>query len=121
MPDSEPWDDVRMRTFDDYLEETPEPQRATLEQVRAHVHRLFPEVEETFAYGVPAFRVDGVVVGGLAARKAGCSWYPMSGSLLDAFDDVGLTRTIGALHFPADAPLPAVLVERLIRARLALR
>ena len=109
-------------TFDEALNAAPEPQRSTLESVRAHVHALHPEVEECVSYGLAAFRIDGVVVAGLAARKDGCSWYPMSGSLLDEFDieGMGYARTSGALHFPKDAPLPRELVQRLIAARLRL-
>ena len=109
--------------FDTYLAGVQEPQRSTLEAVRAHVHALYPDVEECTSYGVPAFRIDGVVVAGLAARTKGCSYYPMSGSLLDAFDvkALGYTRSTGALQFSADVPLPRDLVRQLISARLAQR
>ena len=108
--------------FDDYLRDVPEPQRSTLQQVREHLMAQFPDAEECMAYGVPAFRIDGITVAGLAARKDGCSYYPMSGSLLDAFDvaALGYSRTKGALQFPADAPLPAGLIQRLVEARLHL-
>ena len=109
--------------MDEYLHGLAEPQRATLAKVRAQVHASFPGVEEVVSYGLPAFRIDGLVVGAFAARKDGCSWYPMSGSLLDGFDlaSRGYTRTKGALHFPADAPLDQEFLAELIRARLAMR
>lgn len=107
-------------TMDEYLAGVDEPQRSTLQTVRERIHAACPGAEECVAYGVPAFRVDGITFAGLAARKNGCSYYPMSGSLLDDFDLAGYTRTKGALQFPADAPLSAALVKRLVRARLAL-
>ena len=108
--------------MDEYLAGVPEPQRSTLQTVRERIHAAYPDVEECFAYGVPAFRVAGITVAGLATRKLGCSYYPMSGSLLDDFDlaAMGYTRTKGALQFPADEPLDPDLIVRLIRARLAL-
>ena len=112
----------RIAAVDAILDKAPEPQRTTLQEVRNRVHALFPDVEECISYGLPAFRVTGVVVAGIAARKDGCSWYPMSGSLLDAFDveGMGYTRTSGSMHFPKDKPLTKALIGRLIKARLQL-
>lgn len=109
-------------THDDYLADVPEPQRSTLQTVRERIHEVFPDIEECYAYGVPAFRLDGLVIAGLATRKGGCSYYPMSGSLLDSFDlaPLGYTRTKGALQFPADAPLAVDFISKLLHARLAL-
>lgn len=110
-----------MQTHDEYLESVAEPERNALRTVRERVHTAFPDVEECFAYGMPAFRIGGITVAGYAARKQGCSYYPMSGSVLDAFDVValGYTRTKGALQFPSDAPPSAELLGQLVRARLA--
>ena len=110
------------QTLDEYLAQVPEPQRSTLQRVREHIHAAYPDVEETFAYGVPAFSIAGITVAGVAARKNGCSYYPMSGSVLDSFElgALGYTRTKGALQFPADAPLSLSLIRKLLEARLAL-
>ena len=107
--------------MDAYLAAQPEPQRATLQTVRERIHRLYPDVEEGSAYGVAAFSLGGITVAGMAARRHGCSYYPMSGSVLDAFDveSLGFTRTKGALQFPKDAPLSVELLRSLIEARLA--
>lgn len=110
------------QNLDKYLAQAPEPQRSTLQCVRERIHAAYPDVEECYSYGVPAFRVAGIVVAGLASRKNGCSYYPMSGSVLDDvdLDALGYTRTKGALQFPADTPLSASLIRQLIQARLAL-
>ena len=41
---------------DDYLAAVPEPQRSTLESLRATLAALLPEAEQGIAYGVPASR-----------------------------------------------------------------
>lgn len=99
----------------------PEPQRSTLEAVRERIHALYPDVEEGLHYGVAAFRVDGRWVAGIAARKDGCSYYPMSGRVLDHIDveKLGMARTSGALQFPKDKPLTKTLLKQLITLRLA--
>jgi len=57
---------------------------------------------------------------GLAPAK-GCSYYPFSGSTLRALagDLGGYDMTRGALHFRPDKPLPAALVRKLVKARIA--
>ncbi len=110
------------RNLDEYLAQVPEPQRSALQCVRERIHAAYPDVEELFAYGVPAFSINGITVAGVAARKNGCSYYPMSGAVLDSLDlgALGYTRTKGALRFPSDAPLSLALIRKLLEARLAL-
>ncbi len=52
---------------DAYLRDLEEPQRRTLEMVRRTVLEILPEAEEVISYGVPAFRVGGKTVAGIAA------------------------------------------------------
>ena len=103
------------------MQAMPEPQRSTLDEVRTRIHALFPDVEEGLHYGVAAFKVRGRWVAGIAARKNGCSYYPMSGRVLDQIDvdKLGMTRTSGALQFAKDKPLSKSLLKQLIELRLA--
>ena len=105
---------------DDYLAKVDEPKRTTLETVRRSILAVIPEAEECLAYGVPAFKVHGKTVAGLAASKSHLSYLPHSGSVLgELTDDLSAyTRTKGALQFAVDEPLPAGLVRSLISARL---
>ena len=106
---------------DAYLAGVPEPQRSTLEVVRARLRAQLPQAEEVISYGVPAFAVDGRAVAGYSAAKKHCSYLPMSGSVLagmaDALSDYEWSK--GALRFPVDEPLPADLIAALVTARLA--
>jgi uncharacterized protein YdhG (YjbR/CyaY superfamily) len=95
--------------------------RAALDALRAAVRSIVPEAEECISYGIPAFRLGGEVVGGFAATADGGSYYPFSGRTLDALapDLAGYSRTKSALHFGPKRPLPAALVRKLVRARMA--
>ena len=55
--------------MDDYLAAVPEPQRSTLERMRAILAALLPEAEQGIAYGVPCFKVGGKGVAGFASYK----------------------------------------------------
>ena len=65
--------------------------------------------------------LNGLAFAGFQATSGGCSYYPFSGSTLGALGDAleGFERTRSALHFPAHRTLPAALVRRLLRARIA--
>ena len=95
--------------------------RAALARLRRSILAAAPGAEECISYGTPAFRVGGRVIAGFQATSGGCSYYPFSGSTLDALEGAleGFSRTKSALHFGAGRPLPAALVRRLVRARLA--
>jgi uncharacterized protein YdhG (YjbR/CyaY superfamily) len=103
-----------------YLAKVPEPARSTLEKIRAAIRSAVPQgAEECISYIMPAFRYKGALVA-YAAFKQHCSFFPMSGRVLDEFaDEVKSYRTAkGTLQFPQDKPLPAALVKKMVKARV---
>jgi|SRR5438105_2433485 len=108
------------KQVDAYLAKLDEPQRSTLEQLRRTILSIVPEAEECISYQVPAFRVGGKVIAGFAAFKKHSSYLPFSGSVLNelAKELAGYDKTVSALHFPIDRPLPKALVQKLIDVRL---
>ena len=112
---------VSAEDVDAYLREVEEPKRSTLEALRRTILEIVPHAEQVISYGVPAFRVDGKTVAGLAAFKDHLSYLPFSGSVLGQLADelAGYTMTKSSLHFPVDRPLPKRLVKQLIAVRLA--
>jgi uncharacterized protein YdhG (YjbR/CyaY superfamily) len=108
-------------TIDEYLATVSAEKRRALESLRKTIRKIIPETEECISYGIPAFRLDGAGVAGFCATAKGCSYFPFSGSTLKtlASNLSGYETTKSALHFRPDKPLPATLVRRLIRARIA--
>ena len=104
-----------------YLAKVPEPARSTLEKIRATIRSVVPaETTECLSYGIPAFRYKGGLVG-YAAFKNHCSFFPMQASLIDTMkEDLKAYRTSkGTLQFAVDKPLPAALVKKMVKARIA--
>jgi uncharacterized protein YdhG (YjbR/CyaY superfamily) len=106
--------------IDRYLAGLDEPQRGTLEALRAAILDVVPGAEQCISYGMPAFKVQGKTVAGFAAFKKHLSYLPHSGSVLATLaDDVAPYETSkGSLKFAIDQPLPKPLVEKLVRTRM---
>jgi uncharacterized protein YdhG (YjbR/CyaY superfamily) len=108
-------------SIDAYLADVPEPARSTLQRLRAVVRAAAPkQTTETISYGIPAFRYLGLLVG-FGAYAKHCSFFPMSATLIDemAGELSRFATSKGTIRFPLDRPLPAALVRRIVKARVA--
>ena len=105
-------------TVDGYLAALPEDQRVALQRLRKIIHAAVPGAEERISYGMPAFRVEGRFFVWMGAAANHCALYGLAeahpGELAD-YDTSGR----GTLRFQVAAPLPATLVRKLVKARLA--
>jgi uncharacterized protein YdhG (YjbR/CyaY superfamily) len=104
-----------------YLAAQPPPVRARLRQIRAIVLAVAPGAVEHFSYGVPGFRLDDQALVWYAAFKRHTSLYPITPALLKAhrIDVSDYETSKGTIRIPMDAALPAPLVKRLVKARVA--
>jgi uncharacterized protein YdhG (YjbR/CyaY superfamily) len=107
-------------THDAYLAGIPEPARAALQKLREHIRAAAPEAEEYIGYSVPAFRQNGALVS-YGAAKAHLSFYVQSPKVMEAFAGqlAAFKTSKGAVSFKPDKPIPATLVRKLVKARLA--
>jgi uncharacterized protein YdhG (YjbR/CyaY superfamily) len=110
------------RTVDDYLATVPKDARAALARLRADIKAAAPGATEGISYQVPVFKLDGKPLVGFGAATAHCTFYVMSTS--DAMRArLAELKTYklggGSIQFPANKPLPAALVTRLVKARIA--
>ena len=101
---------------------SPSPLRETMLEMRDRILEIIPDAEEVVSYGMPAFKVDGVVVAGLLAHKKHVGYYPFSGGILKLFPEelAKFSKTMSAIHVPVDKPLPKGLIKKLIKARINL-
>jgi uncharacterized protein YdhG (YjbR/CyaY superfamily) len=108
------------KTVDDYLAGVPQPARGALNKIRVAIRSAVPsEATETISYGIPAFRHKGVLVW-FAAFSNHCSFFPTA-SVVEAFKNElrGFSTSKGTIHFPTDKPLPAALVKKMVKLRVA--
>ena len=105
------------KTVDEYLATAPEPQRGTLQKVRAVIQSVLPEgATECISYRIPVVKYRGMLVG-YAAFSDHCSLFGMSGTLLGPFREElkKYSTSKGTIRFPVDKPLPATLIKRLVK------
>ena len=115
-------DETTAEDVDRYLAGIPEGARKTLEKLRKDIRAAAPRATEHISYEMPTFKMDGRFLVSYAAWKKHCSLYPVSASSLAALgEDRGKydVNEKGTLRFPPDKPLPAALVRKVVRARLA--
>jgi uncharacterized protein YdhG (YjbR/CyaY superfamily) len=107
-------------TVDEYLAGVPEPARTTLNKIRATIQSVVPaEATEVISYGVPTFKYNGPVIW-FAAFSNHCSVFPTAAVIEQFKDELKAYKTSkGTIQFPVDKPLPASLVKKMVKARLA--
>ena len=108
------------KSVDDYLAGVPEPARGTLNNIRATIRSAAPpDAAEVISYGIPAFKHNGVLIW-FAAFSNHCSLFPTA-AVIEKFKSElkGFTISKGTIQFPTDKPLPAALVKKMVKARVA--
>lgn len=111
---------AKPQTIDEYLEPLSPDKRAALEKLRAAVKAAAPAVEECISYSVPAFRLDGRMLVAFGAAAKHCAFYPGAHPVAAHKDDLKAYDTSkGTIRFTPEKPLPATLVRKLVKTRIA--
>ena len=112
---------AKARTIDEYLAGLSDDHRAALERLRKTIRAAAPRAEECISYGLPAFRLDGKPLVAFGASANHCAFYPMSSSTVEAHKDElrDFETSKGTIRFQAGKALPAALVRKLVKARIA--
>lgn len=107
-------------TIDEYLARLEPDQRAALQALRQTIRAAAPKAQECISYRLPAFRLKGMLVA-FGATKHHCAFYPMTGHTVAAFKDqlAGFETSQGTIRFQPDRPIPAALVKKIVKARIA--
>ncbi|MEK6282938.1 MAG: DUF1801 domain-containing protein [Acidobacteriota bacterium] len=110
---------VSVQTVDDYLAALPEEPRATLEKLRKVIKAAAPRATEVISYQIPMYKHHGMLVG-FASFKDHCSFFPGTKAIATHKDELEDYQTSkGTIRFPIGQPLPAALVKKLVKERVA--
>ena len=110
---------TKPETHEDYLAGVSSDKRAALEKLRRAIKAAAPNAEECISYQVPAFRLNGKFLVAYGAAANHCAFYPGS-VLADLKSELrNYDTSKGTLRFPPEKPLPAALVRKLVKLRMA--
>lgn len=109
---------TKLQTHDDYLARVNMDKRVALQKLRSAIKAAAPKAEECISYQLPAFRLNGKFLVAYGAAANHCAFYP--GSVIAGLKSElkNYDTSKGTLRFPAEKPLPATLVRKLVRLRV---
>ncbi|MDP9016866.1 MAG: DUF1801 domain-containing protein [Candidatus Eremiobacteraeota bacterium] len=104
----------------DYFTALDAERRTALEALRSAIRAAAPEAEECISYGMPAFRLRGKLLVWFGAAKHHCSFYPGAYPIKVHAEELESYQVgKGTIRFQAKRPLPAALVRKLVKTRIA--
>ena len=109
------------KSVDAYFESLTDEQRAALQELREAIAAAAPEAEEGITYSMPGFLLDGRGFVSYAAFNDHYSFFPMGAEAIAAHrEELGSRVTgKGTIRFEYGELLPAALVRKVVRTRLA--
>lgn len=111
-------DQAKLTTVDGYIDSFPKAVQEKLVEMRRLIQTAAPEATERISYRMPAFYLDGnLVYFGAHAKHIG--FYPTSSGVAKFRRELSnYKHSKGAVQFPLDEPLPARLIEKIVRFRV---
>lgn len=111
--------DTSIKDIDTYLSLQPENVQSKLEKLRQIIKAAAPDAEEVISYGMPAFRLNGMLVY-FAGFKNHYSFFPGNASLIANMEEElkGYKTSKGTIQFELDKPLPVALIKKIVKARV---
>ena len=108
---------AKPKTIDDYLARVrrSEPRLSSFVDIAAA-----PAAEECISYDIPGYRLGSRLLVSFGAAKNHCAFYPGAHPIRAHENKLaGYDLAKGTIRFPADKPLPARLVKKLVKTRIA--
>lgn len=106
------------QSIDDYISTFAPEIQLKLQQMRSVIQQAAPDASEAISYGMPTFKLNGNLVH-FAAHKNHLGFYPLPKVIEDFKEQlVGYQTSKGAIQFPYTQPLPVVLIEEIVKARV---
>lgn len=110
--------EAKPNSIDEYIAGFPEEVQQVLGQVRATIRAAAPDAQETIAYAMPAFKLNGPLVY-FAGYKNHIGFYATpTGHEAFASELSAYKEGKGSVQFPLDQPMPLDLIARIVKFRV---
>lgn len=106
------------KTVDEYIAFFPNNLQIKLQELRQTIRESAPDAEEVISYGMPAYRLSGILVY-FAAFKNHIGFYPTSSGVEAFREELSDYETSkGTIRFPLNKPIPLELVTKIVKFRV---
>jgi uncharacterized protein YdhG (YjbR/CyaY superfamily) len=108
-------------SVDDYIAAQPDSVQPALIRVRNAIRKAEPNADEIISYSMPTYKLNGSVLVHFAGWKTHYSLYAASKAIVSKFKAELEHYEIekGTIRFPLSKPVPAKLIERIVKFRAA--
>jgi uncharacterized protein YdhG (YjbR/CyaY superfamily) len=104
---------------DEYINSFPSDIQFKLQAIRMLIFKLAPEVDESFSYGMPAYKIFKKPLIYYAAYKNHIGLYATpSGQKAYAKELENFKQGKGSVQFPNNEKLPMKLIEKIIKFKI---
>jgi len=109
---------TKPKDINEYIAIFPKVTQNILKQLRATIKKAAPKAEEVISYGMPAYKLNGMLIW-FAAHSRHIGFYPKT-SAIDAFKkELTLYKwSKGTVQFPLEKPLPLRLITKIVKFRV---
>ena len=105
-------------TVENYITAQPEFIQPLLHQMRQIIREAIPNAKEIISYGMPAYKIHGVLVY-FAANKNHIGFYPTASPIVVFADELKDYKTSkGAIQFPVQKGIQVELVRKIVEFRV---
>ena len=106
------------KDVDEYISDSAIEVQKILGQLRTTIRKTAPLAEEIISYGMPAYKLNGILVY-FAPRKNHIGFYPTASGIEAFKKELSAYKwSKGAVQFPLDKPLPLGLISKIVKFRV---
>ncbi len=104
--------------IDEYISGFPNETQKILEQLRVTIKGVATQADEVISYGMPAFKLNGMLVY-FAAYANHIGFYPTPSGIAAFKNELsGYKGAKGSVQFPLNEPLPLKLITKIVKFRV---
>ena len=105
-------------TIDEYISGFPKETQKILKQLRTTIKKTAPQADEVISYGMPAIKLNGMLVW-FAAHSKHIGFYPRVSGIEAFKKELSIYKGAkGSVQFPLDKPLPLGLITKIVKFRV---
>jgi uncharacterized protein YdhG (YjbR/CyaY superfamily) len=105
-------------SVDAYITQSPKEAKELLQTLRTIIKEEAPDATEVLSYGMPAYKLHGMLVY-FAAHAHHVGLYPMPSALIKFEKELtSYVTSKSTIQFPFDKPLPVTLIRKILKFRV---